>query len=668
MYIMADGRCQNCGIEIGESWHADHVLPWSLGGKTIIANGQALCQQCNLKKGAKINKNYGEKKVIKPWTIDLREWQEDAYQYIIKNMEKENQKHFLVVATPGAGKTLFGLRLAHDFFLQNDIERLVVVCPSRYLKEQWGKEASHYGLDLDYCFENQKYREAEDYHGIATTYAAVASNPDIHKISAYKKTMVIFDEIHHAGTQRPWGDGIKLAYQDAAVVLSMSGTPFRSDRLPLPFVRYDESGSCVPDHSYTYYDGLQDNIVREIFFPYFEGNMEWVVNGALYKSTFSDKLSSVKSSQRLRTALDAKGEWLSDVLIEANAKLDDIRNGEGEFFGDPQANAGGLVFAIDQRHARDICNIFKQKLGITPTLVVSDEPRAGQLIGEFRENTTKWMVAVRMVSEGVDIKRLRVGVYAAVEKTPLIFIQRVGRFVRWLETGPERQESYLYLPKDPELIELVREIQSQRSRHIEQVLEEEKKGGGGGGPTKNELLNDNMFVPLYSGDANLDGFTHSDESYSRDEINIAENIAKEMGGRISAPMIAVLARKLSVHAPTATVRTQEIKENKIVPKEKKQQKTKVQAKAEMRRQINKMVWGYASKLYPYAKGVSKKETDESNEKRTNKARARQTKLNELFNYGQKRDKATFENLEKMIEWLVRNGTSDESTWGNNGQH
>ena len=52
-----------------------------------------------------------------------------------------------------------------------------------------------------------------------------------------------------------------------------------------------------------------------------------------------------------------------------------------------------------------------------------------------------------MVSEGVDIPRLRVGVYATAAKTPLVFRQIVGRFVRTIGHAPP-EPSWLYIPAD----------------------------------------------------------------------------------------------------------------------------------------------------------------------------------------------------------------------------
>lgn len=49
-----NGVCQNCKKEIKwEEFQADHIVPFTKGGKTTVANGQLLCTSCNIAKGAK---------------------------------------------------------------------------------------------------------------------------------------------------------------------------------------------------------------------------------------------------------------------------------------------------------------------------------------------------------------------------------------------------------------------------------------------------------------------------------------------------------------------------------------------------------------------------------------------------------------------------------------
>ena len=108
------------------------------------------------------------------------------------------------------------------------------------------------------------------------------------------------------------------------------------------------------------------------------------------------------------------------------------------------------MIAIDQEHAKAIARLLRNRLNTTADVVVSDDPQASKKIAEFATNDRPWLVAVRMVSEGVDIPRLRVGVYATTTSTELFFRQAVGRFVRW-QAGRPSQKAYVYVPDDPRL-------------------------------------------------------------------------------------------------------------------------------------------------------------------------------------------------------------------------
>jgi superfamily II DNA or RNA helicase len=115
-----------------------------------------------------------------------------------------------------------------------------------------------------------------------------------------------------------------------------------------------------------------------------------------------------------------------------------------------QPDAGGLVIATDQEHARGIADLLRTRFGTSARVVTSDDPGASAGIAAFAAGSEPWLVAVRMVSEGVDIPRLRVGVFATTTATELFFRQAVGRFVRWTR-GVPRQRAWLFIPDDPRL-------------------------------------------------------------------------------------------------------------------------------------------------------------------------------------------------------------------------
>jgi superfamily II DNA or RNA helicase len=370
-------------------------------------------------------------------SIRLRPWQHAA----LTRYQATERADFLAVATPGAGKTTFALA-ALRMVLAERPARIVIVAPTAHLKVQWTQAAGRLGLHLDPGWDPDMGSLPSDMHGVVTSYQQVAASAAAIAPLA-RGAYVVLDEVHHAGDDRAWGDALRLAFAGAARRLSLSGTPFRSDTRAIPFVRY-EALEAVPDFEYGYGDALRDGrVVRPIYFPRTGGQMEWQApDGEVYEATFDDPLIAQLANQRLRTALSVDGDWMPTVLGEAVARLDDVRR--------HQPDAAGLVIATDQDHARAVTTLLERRFRQRTTLVTSDDPDSSARIGRFVEGADPWLVAVRMVSEGVDIPRLRVGVYATVTTTDLFFRQAVGRFVRWVP-GIRDQRAWLYLPDDPRL-------------------------------------------------------------------------------------------------------------------------------------------------------------------------------------------------------------------------
>jgi superfamily II DNA or RNA helicase len=377
--------------------------------------------------------------------IHLRPWQRAAFDRFVA----DDRADFLAVATPGAGKTTFALACARWALQPKGAARprLIVVAPTSHLKVQWTRAAHRLGLELDHAWSPTDGL-ARDVHGLVTTYQQVATGDTARILRGLAAdAFVILDEVHHAGHERAWGDGIRTAFDLAARRLSLSGTPFRSDASAIPFVTYEETGEggqARSDYTYGYADALRDGgVVRPVYFPRFDGLMEWSApDGTIVSANFHDELDRGGAAQRLRTALSVEGEWLPSVVAQAHDRLTTIRT--------THHNAGGLVIASDQEHARSIATLLRSRFGSTADVVVSDDPDASRTIAEFAANDRQWLVAVRMVSEGVDIPRLRVGVYATTVSTELFFRQAVGRFVRWT-SGLASQKAYVYLPDDPRL-------------------------------------------------------------------------------------------------------------------------------------------------------------------------------------------------------------------------
>jgi superfamily II DNA or RNA helicase len=367
-------------------------------------------------------------------------------------------RDFLAVATPGSGKTTFALRIAGELLADGTVERLTIVVPTEHLKTQWAQAAAGVGMSLDPKFSNSSAQNSDEYHGVVVTYAQVASHPGRHRVrTENRRTLVVFDEIHHGGDAKSWGEAIREAFGDATRRLALTGTPFRSDDSAIPFVTYERGADGLlrseADHTYGYSEALADGVVRPVVFLAYSGEARWRDSaGEEHAARLGEPLNAEQTARAWRTALDPAGEWMPAVIAAADTRLQQKRQ--------HMPDAGGMIIASDQTAARAYAGLLTTITGETPTVVLSDDPGSSDRITTFSRATSRWLVAVRMVSEGVDVPRLAVGVYATSASTPLFFAQAIGRYVRSRQPG---ETASIFLPSVPSLLQLASEMEAQRN-------------------------------------------------------------------------------------------------------------------------------------------------------------------------------------------------------------
>ncbi|SEB91647.1 DEAD/DEAH box helicase [Arthrobacter woluwensis] len=398
----------------------------------------------------------------------LRAWQQEALDKYLS----ERPRDFLAVATPGAGKTTFALRVATTLVDSGVVNRICIVAPTDHLKRQWADAAARVGLAIDPNFKNSDGRHGQGFIGVAVTYAQVASKPMLHRArTEAARTLVILDEIHHGGESLSWGDGLREAFEPAVRRLSLTGTPFRSDTSPIPFVEYIEDKDGIrrskADYSYGYGNALKDHVVRPVIFMAYSGQMRWRTSAGEEMAASLGEAAVTKdvTSQAWRTALNPQGEWIPAVLSAADKRLSEVRR--------TVPDAGALVIATDHEDARAYAGQLRRITGESPTVILSDDAKASSKIEEFSAGQSRWMVAVRMVSEGVDVPRLAVGVYATSTSTPLFFAQAVGRFVRARKRG---ETASVFLPSVPQLMGLANSMEAERDHALDRPRNEDEDG------------------------------------------------------------------------------------------------------------------------------------------------------------------------------------------------
>lgn len=394
--------------------------------------------------------------------FELRAWQAEAFRRVMETIQRRTS-NFLCVATPGSGKTKLGLVIAHDLLKKKLIDRVVVVTPSTNLTKQWAAEAAYFtGIDLDPDFSNHQGCETSDFHGIAITYALLAQDKKgVHMQNTFnRRTLVILDEPHHMGDSLAWGDAAQKAFENAVFRFLISGTPFRSDDAKIPFVTYDETNTSIADYSYSYERAIKDNVCRPVYFTIHDGRMKWKVDTLEFNKTFKDYVEKDQVAKRLRTALDHEGNFVRDVFRGADEKLTELRR--------THPDAGGLIFAVTQAHAKQIAKVVDEITGEMPPVVISEDADGCSKIHMFKHSSMRWMVSVKMVSEGIDIPRLRVGVYFTNVKAELFFRQLVGRFVR-VQKELGEQEAYIFIPQDKDIVKLAETVQEEREHALDDL-------------------------------------------------------------------------------------------------------------------------------------------------------------------------------------------------------
>ena len=388
-----------------------------------------------------------------------RDWAKAAYSQYLRS----DAENFLVDACPGAGKTKFAVMLAVNELHRGAVDRVDVVGPSVHICRQWAEEMAAWGVHLD--LENDQ--ESADCVGRVFTYQRLGMSPQSLRTPRNPRRLVILDEIHHAGDNRTWGDALRLVFHTSTKRLLLSGTPFRSDGNPIPFVGYShgDHGTSVSNFAYGYGEALRDGYCAPLYFPHHDGDFQWERGGQVHRADLMSRLGRQLGSDRLRTAFAPEGEFVRELLTEAHQHLLLLR--------DEHPQAGGIIFGRDVANVRALAEVLKEVSGTNPVTVTNDDKDAAGRIRRFREGDRPWLVSVKMVSEGVDIPRLRVGVYLSPVQTEMFFRQAAGRLVRLVQ-GLQEQSGFLYIPSLPRLVDYAASMTDERRHAIG------KKFGDGG--------------------------------------------------------------------------------------------------------------------------------------------------------------------------------------------
>jgi superfamily II DNA or RNA helicase len=510
--------------------------------------------------------------------IRLRAWQVAA----LSAYAERESTDFLVTATPGAGKTTFALALATRLLQRRVVDRVIVVAPTDHLRTQWARAAARFGIDLDPTLSNGVGPVRADMRGYVTTYAQVAAAPMLHRARTdNKRSLVVLDEIHHAGDGLSWGEATAEAFGPALRRLSLTGTPFRTrvdERIP--FVRYagdDEGLRSEADFTYGYREALADGVVRPVVFAAYTGISRWRNSaGEVIAASLSEAATKKTEAQAWKTALNPRGRWVPHVIAAMDARLTDLRA-----HGMP--DAAGIVLASDQEDARAYAAIVEEVTGEAPAVILSDDPKASDRLTAFTHSTQRFAVCVRMISEGVDVPRAACLAWMTSYRTPLFFAQAVGRVVR---ARGRHESATVFLPAVRPLLALAAEMETERNH----VLPPPSAAGDDTAldvePRDEAELGLREFEALES-EASFAHVLHGGRAVVADAAGLGEDDAEFLGlpGLLSPEQTAaLLARRDEHHRKRANARARDVDAPMSSG-----ELSSWEAVATMRREINRLV-------------------------------------------------------------------------------
>jgi superfamily II DNA or RNA helicase len=500
--IRSAGLCSQCGVKLSKGFHADHVFPFSKGGKTLLNNGAALCPSCNIRKGNKIitpgkeikMSKYTEAYFERKTGLTPRKWQLEAVEKAIRHFSKGN-KHFLINAAPGAGKTKAAALLALELIDNGDIDRIVVIAPRVDIVKAWVREfESLTQRKMAKLIRPEEWDEAEVDMDLAITWQAVASAAGLMQaVCENQRVLIIADEIHHAAMQKAWGDNADSAFADAERFVALTGTPVRSDGGPTIWhevfgTAHDAEIREDKDQDYMvlvdYKTAIEELWCVPAVFHRMDGTFLTMIDGIELLSTPSEVKGASALDSAVRQRAQAQLEFAKLVrrptileggapdltgyhaamIRQAGAKLEEVRSRKVGKYGLPYA--GALVIApnieMADFYAKLIKAIYPDE---QPVVVHSGVPDANGRLDRFRHGTKKWLVSVNMVSEGVDVPRLRVLAYNPTAQTELFMRQALGRVIR-KNDGNDNSHAHVILPRLATFEEYALRIESEMG-HID---------------------------------------------------------------------------------------------------------------------------------------------------------------------------------------------------------
>ena len=418
--------------------------------------------------------------------VQLRKWQAEAIEKALSYFDKKKKNLFLINAAPGSGKTRAACVLAQRLFEKQLIDRVFVIAPLSKVVDQWEDDFADFTgkymtrLSVDEIMGDGAFDRSLTWNAVGNFLG------EIQAVCRDQKVLVVCDEIHHAAEGKTWGMNLRDAFADAKFILALTGTLARSDNKDIALLNPHPTEEA--SYTLTYGEAIKKGYCRPVYFHRHESEFTCKLRdgGSAIVSSKKDELKPIISNikggkffekthnfERLIYYFDRHKDgkpkingYHGAMLLEGNELLNEIR--------DRHPNAGGLIVAPSKEGAEYMCDLLL-KMKEKPILVHDGIDDAKRRIDRFRKSKTlKWLVSVKMVSEGVDIPRLRFLLYIPSAMTEVFFRQAIGRVVRQ-EFNNDNNPAQVLMPRVRVLEEYAKRIREEIPKELKDIVIDEPK-------------------------------------------------------------------------------------------------------------------------------------------------------------------------------------------------
>jgi superfamily II DNA or RNA helicase len=492
LYLDTDGVCALCGTQLSPQFHADHVVPHASGGPTTSTNGQPLCPNCNLKKGANM----------------LRSHQSQFVEACRQMKMSASLRRVYCHICPGGGKSALPPIAAHEL-IPSLGDFLGWITPRENLRNQ-AEDAFVDAWLRSLLGHNNEIRTATNEAdllrgkiGYATTYQALVAartyrrNPH-HDLFRQKRGILFLDEPNHMALDEEFAAAVQPLVENAAVVVLMGGHFTRHDEKRLAFVNYlspDKARSSFVDLNenehqicirYSLTDATRERALIKINFELHDCEAGWETedkDGIIEEDQITSfyGASKVKTKRGLYSALST--EFAQELLIKGV-----------EFWRSRQRhNSRSRVCIVSPTIAlAERAYHLARKMGVTNIGIATsdDSNQALETIERFKHRRLPHLDAlssVAMVQEGMDVQAADVLICLThIRSREWIeqMIHRVTRYDRDNSLPWERQFATIFAPRDRFFLDIMAEIKADQAPFVEETIPGTGPGGGDGSKTR----------------------------------------------------------------------------------------------------------------------------------------------------------------------------------------